>query len=129
VVDQDVEPALALLDVGDDSLPGALAGDVVVQIAGLAALLADRRGQFLALDVLQVGDDDCRAFLGQPFGAGRPDAARAAGDQRHLALDLAHLAPPPDGLVWLRVLREPRRPRQASPGVTRPNWPPRVFRS
>jgi hypothetical protein len=65
VVDQDVEPAEALFDLGDDGDPGVLVGDVVVQVEP-----ADGRGDGPALVVLQVGDDDAGALAGQQLGAG-----------------------------------------------------------
>ena len=99
IVHQDVEAAVIGLDGGDHVDPGLLGGDVLMVVLGLAALPHDLGGQGLTLFILQVGQDDDRAFLGQPFGAGAPDTARAAGDQSHLALNPSRHAVPP----WLSV--------------------------
>jgi hypothetical protein len=85
-----IEGSLGLLHVGDDALPGQLAGDVVMEEAGFAAGPLDGRHHLLALEVLDVGDDDGGAFARQGLGAAGADAAGSAGDQRHLALDATH---------------------------------------
>jgi hypothetical protein len=55
--------------------------------------LADALGQRGAARVVDVGDNDLRAFARQRGGARRADAGRAAGDIRHLVLNLAHRFP------------------------------------
>jgi hypothetical protein len=87
VVDQDVQPTVAGLHLRHHVFPGRLVGDVVMDVAGLAAGGLDGGCNLAALGVLHVGDHHGRALSGQPFGAAAANAACAAADQRHLAFD------------------------------------------
>jgi hypothetical protein len=89
IVHQDVQAAVSRLDGGGHVDPGLFGGDVVMVVRGAAALGLDGLHDLGALGVLQVGDHDHGAFLGQPLRAAPADAARPAGDQRHLAFDPA----------------------------------------
>ncbi len=81
VVDDDVDAAAALDDLGGHPLDVLLRGDVAVSPTPSGT----RRS---LLGALQVGDDDPRALGGEPVGDRVPDALRAAGDERDLAVEL-----------------------------------------
>ena len=65
----------------------ALDGDVAVHVAGGGG--AQLRAEAAAELVLDVGHHDARAVLHEEPRRALPDAARAAGDQRHLPLQPA----------------------------------------
>jgi hypothetical protein len=57
------------------------------------------RCRYLALGLLErrlldVGKHDAHAFGREPIGESPPDAARRAGDNRHLVLEVFHLRLP-----------------------------------
>ena len=90
VVDEDVEPA----ELIDGLLHRLLAELLVADVAGNG----DRLAPFLLDDLLglggvvmlaQIDDGDVRAFAREQRGDRAADAAVAAGDQRHLALQPA----------------------------------------
>jgi hypothetical protein len=72
--DQDVEPAVALLDLGDDLDPARLAGDILMQEAGDTAVLIDGRGDLRTSEIVDIGDDDQCAFARKQLGDRSPDA-------------------------------------------------------
>jgi len=77
-----------LLEEGGD---GLAVGHVQAQGLGLAALGQDVGGHVLGLVGLgDVGEDDGKAVLGQAFGHGGADAARASGDERSEAGRVFH---------------------------------------
>src|SRR5215468_9642753 len=93
VVDQDVEPAMLVNDLADH--PAAVIGvpDVpLVQGDGAAGVAVRHGGKELpgALLMPPVAGCDIGALAGQEVADGGPDAARAAGHQRHAAVDGAH---------------------------------------
>ena len=49
---------------------------------GERAIVADRSRDLARLLAIEVGDDDARSLIRQPFGDGAPDARRRAGDER-----------------------------------------------
>ena len=76
VVDQDVDPAVALLGEGDHVLDVAVDAHVGADVARGSATLGDRRHRRLARDVRDVGDHDRHALVGQPHHD-RPAGARS----------------------------------------------------
>ena len=85
---QDVEPTIALLDLGDDFDPARLAGDVLMQKARLAAGLPDAGDHLGPPEFIDIGDRDGSPLARQQFGARRANARCPAGHQCDLALNL-----------------------------------------
>ena len=65
VVDEDVQPAVAVKGCPHGGIPVVGAGYVEVDIGGVAAELGYLRFDLLAFVVEQVADDDLRAFAGE----------------------------------------------------------------
>ena len=86
IVDEDVEPAEMLGDVVHELLDLDRRSLVGLVGAGFDApglqFLDDRFGLVGGGD---IADGDVGAFIGERAGAGRADAARAAGDEGNLA--------------------------------------------
>ena len=82
VVHEDVEPAVALLDVGDGVGPGLLVGDVEVPVPGG---LAELVGELLALVVEDVAEQHLRALGHEPPRGRGALAPRGTGDDGDLA--------------------------------------------
>ena len=82
VVDDDVDAAVALAQVGGELVRRVLVGDVEQQRG--AAELVDQLGEVVALRG-DVDADDVGAVARQHAGDGGADAARGAGDHRDLA--------------------------------------------
>jgi hypothetical protein len=105
VVDQDVELAVAARRRLDGARPVGFVRHVEVHVHGVAAGRADRLLDLLALGVADVAEDDLRALLGEPPRFHGPLAASPAADQRHLAVELAHVILP----GWAHVVGPRRR--------------------
>src|SRR5699024_3484547 len=82
VVQQDLDPADLLVDLGDDLLDHRLVGDVEVAVGDLHPGLCGKvlRG-LLAGRVVDVGEHDRGAVLGEAAGHREAEALRAAGDE------------------------------------------------
>ena len=94
IVEHDVEIAELGDRVVDQSLHLIALRNVGVAVTGIGAKLP---GERLAADVIDIGDDNLGAFLDEQLGCRLADAARAAGDDRDLALEFArHVPPLPD---------------------------------
>ena len=90
IVDQDIELAEAGEDRGDGGAPRLCAGHVEREIKRLAAGAFQGAGGGAAAFIQHIGDPDLGAGLDhQPCGLAA-DAARRAGDQRHLAVEPVH---------------------------------------
>src|SRR4051812_13083806 len=91
VVDQDVQVAEAIANVGEQLLDAGLVGDVGAQRLDVAA--SGRfdlgRGAARGLRVANVGDERVRPAAGELEGDGAADATSTAGDQCELASELA----------------------------------------
>ena len=104
VVHEHVEPA-ERVDRGADDVLGALeVGDAVVVGDGLAAALVDDVddlvggalvGAFAGDRAAEVVDDDLGAVVGEHDRFAAADAVARSGDDRHLAVEHAHLRVPP----------------------------------
>ena len=98
---QDVQPPVAALDVGDAAAYRGGVGHVehgVVEAAWVGELVRPAaRGSF-ERGGADVGDDDSRARRGEPHRRLTAEAAGAAGDQGDLAVKatkpVGHLVPP-----------------------------------
>ena len=90
VVDQDVEPPVLLQHRVDHGGPLGLLGDVEVEVSGVAARVVDAVGDQLALGVEHIGEHDRCTFLREEPRLRLALSARAAGNQRHFAIELAH---------------------------------------
>jgi hypothetical protein len=91
VADHRVDPA-ELVDALRDQLLGALArADVGAARDGAAARAADLADHLLRLFAVDVVHDDARALRAEREAMSATDAAAAAGHDRGLALEDAHL--------------------------------------
>src|SRR3954470_20158117 len=88
VGDENVEPAVAPGDLGDDFDPALLAGDVLLQKDRLAAGLGDAAGELRASQLVDVGGNDDRAFAREELDDCFANARGAARHQRDLAFYL-----------------------------------------
>ena len=89
IVDEDIEPAEILHDLIDHRLHGGEIGDVGLVGLRLAALRHDLGDQrFGLLAGVAVIDRDARALCGEAERDLAPDAARRAGHQSDLALQV-----------------------------------------
>ena len=79
IVDEDVEPAMTRKHAVDDALPIVVLAHVVQENAVAGGIDACR--------ALGVGRDDGRAFTGEDPRGRRADHAKAAGDERDLAVE------------------------------------------
>lgn len=61
------------------------AGHVAPHADDLCAAVGERAGRSVERRLLDVGEDDIHALRGEALGERPPDAARSAGDDRHLA--------------------------------------------
>jgi len=92
VVDEDVELAEAREDCRDGSAPRFFAGHVEMQIKYVAPGAFQGTGGRAAALVEDIGNPDFGAGLDHQPGGLAADAARRAGDQRHLAVKPVHLS-------------------------------------
>lgn len=92
VVDQDVQPAEALRRGLHHVADGLLVGDVHLDRIGLDAQRAQFGDGARALGRVAAGHHDRGARLGEAAGEAEPDAAIAAGDERHAPLQVEHHA-------------------------------------
>src|SRR5690606_35311653 len=90
VVDEDVEAAESADRPLDERAAMRLLSDVAGdEETGAAGILLDEPLRFLGILMLvEIGDDDLRAFAREGDRDGAPDAAVAAGHERDLALEL-----------------------------------------
>ena len=97
--DEDVDRAERLDGGVREGFARGLVAGVGRDEDGLASALLDGGDGVRA--VLQVADDDVGALVGVKLGGGSADAAGPTGNDRHLALELAHLKPPCAGMAGL----------------------------
>ena len=91
VVDEDVELAEAALGLFDHALPFVFAAHVVVEVDGVVAEV----GRDLLAEIVEhIAEDDLGAFRDEQPHVLLTLAARAAGDDRYLAVQPAHGVPP-----------------------------------
>ena len=90
VVDHDVDGAEFALDAGHGGDHRLLAGQVDRIGTGGAARLPDGAGHRFGGVLVDVEDRDGSALLTETPADRRPDAAGAAGDDRHLTIDSSH---------------------------------------
>jgi hypothetical protein len=94
-VDEDVEPALRGLEIGQDGADLVLLGYIEYPKAHAVWQVAIAPGRTRA----QISHDDPRAFLGEAGADGPADPAAASGDQRGLAGERAVPAHDPASLL------------------------------
>src|ERR1700690_1359958 len=90
VVDEYLEFSEPRADFRDHAYPGIFAGDIVVQIDSVAAGALDRGNTILALVVLDIGDDDGRALLGEQERRRAANTAGAATHECDFSFDAIH---------------------------------------
>ena len=84
VVDQDVEPTVAVDHLVHQSRGLVLVGHVGLDVAGVGQLVGQR---LAGLHRRRRVDHHGGPERGEPVGGGRPDPRRRAGDQHHLAAE------------------------------------------
>ncbi len=92
VVDEDVDPAEALIDLGHQGARLVFVGDVGRDSHCLSSHLAELPEGLLKPRLVDVGDGDLGLRLGERVGDVAADAFRAASDDDRLVLQ--HTAPP-----------------------------------
>jgi hypothetical protein len=80
VVDQHVQPAFRRGDARDQRAHRGRHAHVAGREARLPARSADRLGRCQAASLVHIGEDHARAFGGEAFGHGAPDALGSACD-------------------------------------------------
>ena len=90
VVDEDVEPAVAVECGLHGGVPVVGAGYVEMDIGGFAAEFGYLGFNPLAFVVEQVVEDDFRAFPGEQYRLGSSLSARAAAYEGYLAVQPSH---------------------------------------
>ena len=104
VVDQHVEAAERIERGADDVLGSLEVGHAVVVGNGLAAALGDDVDDLVGRSLVgtlaghgsaEIVDDDLGAVVGELHRLAATDAVARSGDDRHLAVEHAHLRVPP----------------------------------
>jgi hypothetical protein len=90
VVDQHLHAAEALGDAGVERGHARLVGDVDAKRLGAATGLVDLAGDRVRPVLEDVAAGDVRSFLGEPDRARPADAAAAARDRAHPAVEPTH---------------------------------------
>jgi hypothetical protein len=92
IVDEDVETAELCDRPVDGPRHGARVAAVGLDRQGSPAGALDRRGDLVgALSRGQIGECDVRPGFAKPLGNRRSDPAAASRNERHLAVQIAHL--------------------------------------
>ena len=87
VVDQHVQPPIAISHRRDDRTPGVFVGHVVMDVEDIAAGGRYRVRDGAARLILNVRQDDGGAFRSQPFGACPANPAGRSRDEGYPAID------------------------------------------
>src|SRR5262249_22577585 len=94
VVDEDVEPAVAIGGEAHRVAPVGLVGDVEVDVDGVTTVGMDRRLDALALVVEDVTEHDPGALASERARFTRALSPGAPADQRDLSIQLSHAVLP-----------------------------------
>src|SRR5690606_21864368 len=121
VGDQDVEPAVALCNLGDALLD--LRGVRNVELDGFGASAALFHGAHRIASLrfaVRVGQHHTRTVPREPFSDRATDAARPTGHQCHFAAEVEHERPLPVGVAGMRPCLPRRFQNQAANYGARP---------